>query len=226
MQKRLEIAKRIKAASGGWPDSFVKSGVEAMRECPQEKWKELHEEFEAMAPGYELTTAVLLKITEEVVEQASEDPEAYKNVIELFLRFIKRHANERLGRDIANEMWVCQESARLFQQHESDPTVDEARQMVELVDEVLEELKGIDLSDMLPPPMVVLGCNLNIGISLVEKKVLRIQQLTLLRINMPIPYALFPISYSLFPIPPPPSPLPLAIAYSDYIANIPIFIYI
>ena len=89
MQKRLEIAKRIRAASGGWPESFVKSGVEAMRACPQEKWKELHAEFEAMAPGYELTTAVLLKVTEEVVEQASEEPEAYKNVIELFFRFIK-----------------------------------------------------------------------------------------------------------------------------------------
>jgi len=168
MQKRLEIAKRIRAASGGWPESFVKSGVEAMRACPQEKWKELHAEFEAMAPGYELTTAVLLKVTEEVVEQASEEPEAYKNVIELFLRFIKHNANERLGRDIHSEMWVCQESARLFQQHESDPTVDEARQMVDLVDEVLEELKNIDLNDMIPPQMsVVLGCICDI--ILVEK---------------------------------------------------------
>ena len=167
MQKRLEIAKRIRAASGGWPESFVKSGVEAMRACPQEKWKELHAEFEAMAPGYELTTAVLLKVTEEVVEQASEDPEAYKNVIELFLRFIKNNANERLGRDIHSEMWVCQESARLFQQHESDPTVDEARQMVDLSDEVLEELKNIDLQDRIPPQNVVLGCIFDI--ILVEK---------------------------------------------------------
>ena len=152
--RRLQIAQNIKAASGGWPESFVNSGVELMRRCPQEQWRELHAEFEAMAPGYEYTTAVLLKITEEVIEMASEDPEPYKKVIDLFLLFIKQHANERLGRDIGNEMWVCQQAARLFQQHESDPTVDEARQMVNLVDHVLEELRGIDLNDMLPPVMV------------------------------------------------------------------------
>ena len=133
MRKRLEIAKTIKAVKGGWPESFVEMGVETMRKCPQKHWEKLHEQFETMAPG--LTVAVLLRIAEEVIEQASEeDSEAYKNVIELFLRYIKNNANERLGRDRHSEMWVCRESMRQFQPWQSGQDVDEARQLAEVVE--------------------------------------------------------------------------------------------
>ena len=139
MRKRLEIAKNIKAVKGGWPESFVEMGVETMRKCPQQHWEKLHEQFETMAPG--LTVAVLLKIAEEVIEQASEeDSEAYKNVIELFLRYIKNNANDRLGRDRHSEMWVCRESMRQFQPWQSEQDVDEARQMAEVVEELKKVL--------------------------------------------------------------------------------------
>ena len=139
MRKRLEIAKTIKAVKGGWPESFVEMGVETMRKCPQKHWEKLHEQFETMAPG--LTVAVLLRIAEEVIEQASEeDSEAYKNVIELFLRYIKNNANDRLGRDRHSEMWVCRESMRQFQPWQSEQDVDEARQMAEMVEELKKVL--------------------------------------------------------------------------------------
>ena len=145
MLRRLEIAKNIKAASGGWPESFVNLGVEAMRKWPEKHWKELHEQFDTMADA--MTAAVLLKVCEEVVEEASENPEPYKHVIELFMRFIKGNVNARLGRDHNSELWVCMESQRQFQQYESDPTVDEARQLVQLADDLTEELKRLDITE-------------------------------------------------------------------------------
>ena len=126
-----------------------------MRRCPEKDWKKVHDQFERMAPG--MTTAVLLKICEEVVEEASEDPEPYKNVIEMFMRYIKQNANERLGRVPMSEMWVCRESMRLFQQYESDPTTDEARQLVAMADELAEELKKIGATPEPQSEHVALG---------------------------------------------------------------------
>lgn len=130
MRQRLLIAKNLHAFSGGWPQSFLKMGVDVMRQTPQDNWGQVQQEFDEMAEG--LWPAVLCEIAKEVVEEAEESGSGnYPNVVELMMRYIKAQTNERLGRVHDSEMWIARRSMDQFQEFPSDPTWEEAGMLVE-----------------------------------------------------------------------------------------------